>query len=350
MSLGMILLLTINPAVLYVKQDAWIAIMWPGVFGILIAYISTRLSLRYPGQTIIEYSQSILGKWLGRLITIPYLLTCYSYLAVILREFADFIQITLFEQTPLWVPMSIMVLALMYVTYKGGIEGIARCAEILAVIIILSMIIVSGLSIRDWDYHRLLPLYLHKGVTHIISGGLPATAFFGEPAIMVLTLFSFLKKPKTAVIPVLWACIIVATITVLVAIGVVAEFGSNVPSRMIYPVFMLVQYISILDFIQNTDVLIVIVWIVSIFVKLSIYLFITSYGTTQWLSFPKYWERMIGPVALITFIIAMIPRNTASTGVVFVNFAVHYVVPIVMIGIPILLLIVGLIRKQSVRC
>ena len=65
MELGMTLLMTITDSLQAAKQDAWISMALAGGISLLVAFISTRLALLYPEQTLVEASETILGSALG---------------------------------------------------------------------------------------------------------------------------------------------------------------------------------------------------------------------------------------------------------------------------------------------
>ncbi|GMA61885.1 hypothetical protein GCM10025859_23250 [Alicyclobacillus fastidiosus] len=99
-------------------------------------------------------------------------------------------------------------------------------------------------------------------------------------------------------------------------------------------------------FIQNLDVVIVAVWIFSVFVKLSLYLFILSYGSAQWLGI-KNWKIILWIAAPIMLILAMLPPNNVIVSVIYPQkFWSPYIVPVDFLAIPTLLWGVGTIRKR----
>ena len=69
---GQSLLLVILATIRTAKQDAWISILIAGGIGVALTFLATTLGSLYPKQTLIEFSQTILGKWLGKLLLIPY--------------------------------------------------------------------------------------------------------------------------------------------------------------------------------------------------------------------------------------------------------------------------------------
>jgi spore germination protein KB len=122
---GNSLLMTISATIREAKQDAWMSMVIAGLFGVAITFFAAKLGSQYPNQTIIEFSQTILGKWFGKLLMISYLLYWYESVGFIVREFGDFLITALFHKTPLWVIVFAGILLLIFLMYQGGSKGLA---------------------------------------------------------------------------------------------------------------------------------------------------------------------------------------------------------------------------------
>ncbi|ULL14599.1 hypothetical protein DVH26_09135 [Paenibacillus sp. H1-7] len=344
MEFGMTAIFTVSPAIFLAKQDAWISIILATLICIFTTVVAVKLSLLYPEQTFIQYSQSILGKWLGTIILVPYFLMWLSVTGVILREFADFVFITLFSSTPLWIVILIMLGAVVYVTCTGGLRSISRCSEIIGPVSTAGCFFIIVFSVKDWDWLRLLPVYSNTGWLPIVKGSLAPASFLAE-SFMVVMLIAFMPKPERALTSTLWGIAAASVAFLAMTLIVIMVFGPNLPAKFIYPLYSVVTYISIMDFIQNVDVLVVLLWIIGIFIKLSLYFFITSYGSAQLFQIRK-WKRTVWLIAPIVFVVSLLPRNTNDT-MYFAKFWSNVVFPINLIGIPLLMWMMGTIRKKS---
>ncbi|MEH7418449.1 endospore germination permease [Neobacillus drentensis] len=344
LDIGMTLLLTQTPAIAAAKQDAWICFVIAGAASIGLIFIAGKLSLLYPNQTFIEYSQTILGKWLGRIIVIPYFIQLIPTMGIILRESSDFIQMNLFRNTPLLVLILLMLYLMVYVTYKGGIEGIARCSEMIGPVIIIVIILTMLLSINNIQWKQILPVYVDSGWGAIAKGSLAPVAFLGEAnVIMMLTCFT--TEPKKSVSITIKGIVMISIIIILNTVEVIMVFGSGLASRIWYPYFEMVRYISAMEFLQNIEIIPTVIWILSVFIKLSTFLFVTSHGIGQ-LFHLKDWRKVIWIIALTLIPLSVLYRNIDVSSIEFPNnFFIPYVLPINMVAIPLLLLIVGTIKK-----
>ncbi|THE09654.1 hypothetical protein E1I69_21585 [Bacillus timonensis] len=346
LEIGMVLLLTQSPAIEVAKQDAWISFVFAGLAGIGITFAAGKLSLLYPNQTFIQYSQSILGKWLGRVIVIPYFIHWLSVIGVIFRQSSEIIQMTLFTRTPLIILIVLLLLLVIYVNCIGGIEGIGRCSEIMGPLIFLMVIITLLLNFNNIEWDKILPVYTDSGLKSILQGSLTPVSFYGE-SVLIMMLLSFTEEPKKGVTWAVWGVGVVAILVTISTLEILMVFGPNLSSRLWYPFFEMARYISLMQFMQNLEIIVTVIWIFSIFIKLSIYLFVSSYGIAQWLNI-KDWRKVIWFVAIASIVLSLIyPNNNVASVSYLEKYWLPFVLPINMIGIPLLLWGIGVIRKNS---
>ncbi|MCU6797723.1 spore germination protein [Paenibacillus sp. WQ 127069] len=349
MDLGMTLLMTFTPGLQAAKQDAWVSVLVAGCIALLISVVTTKLVLLHPEQTFIQFSQTIMGKWLGKLVIIVYLVQWYTIIPIVLRQFSDLLQILLLPQTPgIYIELA-MVLIVIYVTYSGGIDGIGRVSEILGPLILLMILLVLTTSISNIHWKNLLPFYADSGVAAIVKGSLPIASYLGH-AVEFVMISPFLAAPRKGSPYVIWAVAVASFIVWISMVMVILTIGVNLSSKMWYPFFEMTKKISIFGFIENLDALAVVIWVASVFIKLSIYFFVASYGTAQFLQV-KNWRNMIWFISIVVVVFSLIPKNVSeATGSYLNHYWVPFVLPVNMIGLPLLLLIVGSIRQRKQTC
>jgi len=340
------MLYSIGPTIHEAKQDAWISFFIAGIIGLFYGYLVVKLSLRYPNQTFVQYSQTILGKWLGKIIILPYFVMWLYLNSMALRNSADFVYLTLFNKTPLTIiTISFMVLVV-YLVYSGGLVGIARCAEIMGPMILIMIVGTCILSINHLEWQQLLPVFVDNGVGGILKGAIPASAFYSD-VIMFTMVYAFLSDKKKAMKKTLWGMGIASMLVMSASILVMMTFGPILSSRMWAPFFGMTRFISVMGFIQNVDIFVVVIWMFSAFIKLSMFLFVMVYAVAQWFNVEN-WKRLIWILAPISVICALIPENSTAPVKEYVEaYWIPIAMPINIIGIPILLWIVDVIRHKA---
>jgi spore germination protein KB len=343
---GNTLLFAISWAINQAKQDAWISTLVALFGGIFMTFVSVKLSLSYPNQTLVQFSQKIFGKWFAHLIIISFLLQWYTEIGDIIRIFAQIIVLSLFEKTPFWVIVGSMILMLIYIVHRGGIESIARVSELVGPIILVMVIVLLIFDVPNINWHRMLPVYADSGWFAILKGSVTPMAFFCEN-VMLTMLLVFIDKPKGVLSQSIWGLGVAGVIVSVSTLIVTITFGPLV-AKMWYPFYMMTRLIKVMDFLQNMDAVIIVLWFLSCFVKLAVYMFIASYGTAQWLHI-KDWRKVIWVVAAIAFIYAMWNgggTQLSSSEYYEKRYWVPYAFPINMIGLPLLLWTISLFKKR----
>ncbi|WP_042197063.1 GerAB/ArcD/ProY family transporter [Paenibacillus camerounensis] len=346
MNLGMTLVMTLTPSLQAAKQDAWLSIIAAGCIALLIALLVTAVARIFPGQNLIDYAPLVFGTWLGKLVIVIYLVQWYTIIPIVLRQFSDLVNIMLLPETPKQFVILLMVLLIAYATYAGGIEGIGRCSEFLGPIILIMVILVLFANSNNINLKHILPVYADSGLKDIFRGSLAPASYLGH-SVEYMMFASFLSKPRKGRAYTIWAVLIANLIVLLTTIIIIAVLGVNLSPNMWYPFFEMTQKISLFGFIDNFDAVPVVIWVSSVFVKLAVYFFLVSYGTAQFLKI-KSWRIMIGFIAPVMFVFALIPQNVIEATT---NYLQRYWVPIAMpvnmLGLPLLLLVIGTLKKGT---
>lgn len=296
-------------------------------------------------HTLIQFSKSILGRFLGTLIALSYLVQWYAVVGNILRQFADFTITILLPKTPTWPLFLTMLLLVIYVVYIGGIEGIGRCAEVFGPLILLSIVILAILSVRDFQVHNFLPVFVDTNMTSIWRGASIPLSFFGE-SVWLLMLVSFMEETKKAIKSAVFGMVLAAVTVTASAISVLLVLGHEISGKLLHPAFDAASYIFVMEFIQNLSIVAILVWILSVFIKLALYFFLSCYGTAQLFKL-KDWKKMIWIAAIFFFALAQFYPGTSYTFGYMKTYWVYYVLPINAVGIPLLLWMIGTIRQRQ---
>ncbi|AIQ52138.1 GerAB/ArcD/ProY family transporter [Paenibacillus sp. FSL R7-0331] len=345
MEIGMNLLISMTATIHNAKQDAWISYIVAGAAGLIITYAAARLSSRYPHQTLIQYSTAILGKWGGKLIIIPFILQWFWVMSLILRDEYLFIRLSVLYKTPDWVVIGTMIGVVLYTVYHGGIEAIGRVSELWGPIVIVILALTLGLTFNNLNWTMVLPVYADTGLMTIVEGALAPVSLLGE-AVLLMMLFPFVEHPgqetrKAVLLGVGFSSFLL----LLGVLWVIMTFGPAVGSRLQFPFFEMVKLVYLMEFIQNMDVFVMAIWLVCIFVKLSIYMFITCYGLAQWIGKTRSWKKITWLAAPATFILTMLViKLNPPAGLLLKGVWVRYVMPVNMVAIPLFLLAVSFIR------
>ena len=86
----------------YAKNDLWLSPIFASFIGYVTVYIAYKLHKLYPKQTVIQFSEQIMGRFAGKMLGLFILVVLYSGLQdKCIRAYAEFIVDSFLVNTPL---------------------------------------------------------------------------------------------------------------------------------------------------------------------------------------------------------------------------------------------------------
>ncbi|MGM7721587.1 GerAB/ArcD/ProY family transporter [Metabacillus sp. Hm71] len=326
----------------YAKNDLWVSPIWASLLGFIAVYIAFQLHKLYPRQTIIQYSELIMGRILGKILGFIYLVFYIQMNGGGIRIYGDFVTGAFLTNTPIIVVISTMVLVCTFAV-RGGIEVMARTAQFFIPLYVLSTVIIIILLLPELDYKNMLPILEH-GLMPSMKGAIAPGGWFAE-FILVSFLFPYLtdveKGGKWGMISVFSVMItFIATNFVILFL-----FGGNT-ARYLYPLFAASQYISIADFLEHLESVIMAMWVAGNFIKFSVVFYAIVLCTAQWLNLSDY-RPLVFPLGFLTLLFSIwgVPSKMVESEYNFIVFPVYSF--FVQILIPLLLFMVAVLRKRN---
>ncbi|UOF89588.1 spore germination protein [Fodinisporobacter ferrooxydans] len=279
-------------------RDAWLAPILAGLVGMLVMLVMIRLNKYFPEQTPVEYLQILFGKWLGGIFAAYLLWALLRFFAAMIREGTDFIITAALSRTPAEV-ITVLMLSVVFYVVRQGVEVISRFTQFVVVIELTQMVAsVLFFSSKDVEISHLTPLF-EKGFLPVLKSSFLLSGWFGE-LIVVGFLLPFIRVRQGTAKAGLWA---VATIIVLLVISnfyTIGVFGDVIASRMQYGLYEVARYISIAEFFERLDPIVMGTWIMLMFCKLAIFCYVISLGMAQLLRFTDY-RPLVSIVCVIAF-------------------------------------------------
>jgi spore germination protein KB len=327
----------------HAEQDAWISVLLGGMVGVVVVFVVTFLGLRYPKMTLIEYSETILGKWPGKLVGLIYILFYLHMTSIMIREVSATIKQTLLPRTSLEVITFIIFIAGV-VAVKLGLEVITRANVINLVITYIAMFIVLFLLLKIMNIELLTPI-LGNGLRPVIQDSVSPAGWFGE-VVSIAFLIPFVNKPKEArshsIIGVLWASV---TLSIIVALSIML-FGPKMTSILTFPTLDAVRQINISDYVQRLEIIFLIPWIISNLVKVSFFYYVTELIISKWFKIENG-KSLVLPVGIVLGVMSLVLFNSSIELQAFLSQVWGFYSLPVELGIPIFLLIIEIVRSKK---
>lgn len=293
-------------------RDAWLAPVLTGALaGIYQAFLIGAMGRRFPGQTLIQYLQTVLNLWPGKIVGFLYLFFFLHTNSLIIREFGELLASTIMPRTPVAL-FNVIILLLCAYAVRGGLEVLARTIETTIPFVIFSFLVVIVLAARDMNFNNLLP-FLENGLMPIIMASQTPFAWLGE--VIVLTMFlPYLVRPEEGKRCAIAAQIILALLIGSNAFVITAVFGPDV-ARLVFPTFSLAREVSTTF---RLDAIAVMVWIISLYGKIALFYYVIVLGTAQLFNLRDY-RSIIIPIGVIMAILSILAAENVRELVVHIS-------------------------------
>lgn len=284
------------------KQDAWIAgLIGVAVGPLLIVFLYDALRKCYPNLTLIEYSEKILGKWFGKMVSILFLIYFFITAATYLREIGDFVATEFMPRTPMVAVITLFMLVILMAS-RLGLETLARSAEIFFPIVLFLIIVLILFLFQSIQMDNLKPM-LEGGMKPIIRGTIPFVVLpFMEP-VAILMILPYVSKSEKIRKRLFQGTLAAGVVLIVMTLLMILVLGTDFTSRHLYPTFELAKSVDI-EGILKVEALLAFLWLITIFIRLSLFFYVTSLGLAQTLGLKEY-RHLLFPLAMIIIIFTM---------------------------------------------
>ncbi|MBL0386308.1 endospore germination permease [Tumebacillus sp. ITR2] len=327
---------------IFTGRDGWMVVAPSIVLGSLVLISIIQLLKRFPNQTLIEITHNVFGKWLGRLLTIPYLLFFMAVPALLIRAIGDFLPTTM-PSTPYSV-MTTVIVVIACITARLGIEVIGRCALLMLPMLVVIGLLASLLTMKDKHYEYLLPM-LETSFRGFLRGTATLSGLFAE-SVVVGMIFLHVPKKKLKTKPILVFFTIIGLMFIGPMTGPVAMFDIESASKFHYPTFEEIRYIQIANFLERLDVLGIVLWTFGTFLKITTFIYALTIGLKQWFGLPDH-KPLVFPLAIILLLQSTGIASTRSEVWIYLMKVYPLFTLTVGLLLPWLTLLTSLIRKKG---
>jgi spore germination protein KB len=329
------------------ENNAWLAILLACFGGLPFLYVYFLLLKWFPNKNLFEIIEICLGKWIGTGLTFIYIVYFLLIASFVTRDFGELMVTTIYTNTPIEFIHLTLILVILYLI-QLGIEVLARASEIFIPYSLLFLIFV-GLGIAfsgKFKTDNLLPI-LQDGFMQVLKPAFTELLHFPFLEIIAfMVIIPYVTKIQHAFKISLFAYLISGVFLMYSSIIQIVTLGI-LKDRVNFPLLAAAREISLLNFIERVDLLIVFIMMLGIIVKVSILL----YGGLKGLEvISKIPYRSFGfPIAMIIVLFSISISEDYPTYIEKGIVITHYVQTGLHVVIPVMLLVVAVFRKGSVK-
>lgn len=336
------LLILPREVAIYAGSDGWILVIVGGLLALAGSLVLSTLIRRFPGETFIEYSGKVIGKFLSFVVGVGLVIHFTLATSIVIRTFTDVTNAFMLGNTPREFIIITQMLLTVYLI-RHGIEPTARIAEILFPILIVPIFAMYLIAIPKADFTELLPVF-NTPIKSMAMGSLNTMfSFFGVEILLMLG--PYLKRPDkiywTMFVSVGVATLIYLFVVVITFVGI----GVQNTKMLIWPGMTIIRMITAPGRVfERLDALAMALWTIASFTTAnSLYLTgaLTAFHLTKAREF-KFFISILFP--WIYFIASLPPNIIATEKLVYV---VKWGSISVGIIIPFFILLLAVILKKK---
>lgn len=266
-----------NQAVGKARADIWLSILVAAIPVAVSIWLMFKTARRFPDQSMLE-ALIVRHPFVGRCIAALYMVFFFIILIRDLRLANDFINTVLLPYTPNKVTMLLIIFTIILIA-RNPADTVIRLNQFWQPLFLMTGTMIFFMLFNRFEFSNFLPMF-DNGVVPSLEAAWFYFAFLGE--IIVLP-FIFSGREITVLRGLIS---LVASVIVLELIGIalVAVLGAHIPSMLLYPVYNLIEFIKITDFLDRFELMLVSIYLPSEIVKCSILLFLLSRGLGHFLS------------------------------------------------------------------
>jgi spore germination protein KB len=345
----LVMFLTIGDSILvippsttyYARQNAWLSALIGMTVGLIALYMYSKFAQLYPKLTLIQAIQKACGKWIGTILS---LLTLMYFLIVTvgsMRELGEFVTSEILLRTPI-PAILILFMVIVIMATRLGIEVIGRATEIFTPMIIILFLILTVAIIPQMEPVRLLPI-LEDGIKPVLRGSISITAYtFLEPVVFLMFL-PYVNQQQKITKGLLWGCFLGGIIIFLTVAVSILVLGPDLTTRDIYPSYNIARRISVGGFFERVEAMIALLWMLTLFIEVTLYFYAFVLGLAQLLKLKEYRVLTLPTGFILVTLAPLIAPNYTYYNMIFDNYWVYYIITF-GVFLPLALLGVGMFR------
>ncbi|MHB8157365.1 MAG: GerAB/ArcD/ProY family transporter [Desulfocucumaceae bacterium] len=257
----------------------------------------------------------------GRHPVAGFLLSLYvlHLAALVTRNMGEILNLTLMTHTPQVLLNSLMTLVAAYGAYKG-IEVISRLAAPFVLISFLVGVLLIALAAPVMSPENLLPVFEHDW-KQIIKGSLSYASFPYMETVVFLPLLKLTNNPRKAL---LYGTILAGSLLFVTILTILLVLPPGQIKSIISPTFLTINSIPGEVFVKA---LVVVVWMQTGFLKLSILLYVLSNLMAG--AFNVEYRKLILPLSVLVVAFSLLVYNNMLEMSSFaVKIYPYYAIPI----------------------
>lgn len=324
-------------------RDAWLSVVIAWFLDVLLAVVYAYMGVRFPGENMVQYSITILGKIGGRIVASIFLVFFLLCTSALIRSLCTLLIGEFFPRTPINVFLVICFI-LIGVGAKKGLEAIARTSEILGPIYLLCFIVILAMAARLVNIDNLKP-QLYEGWFPPLTGA-PFLLSFISICIIMGMFIPYCNKPENGLKGKFISVTLGSAVAGLLVVFGIGIFGSVQAGNLVNVGLKIARIVEVGNAIQRLEAIWLMVSVAAgIMASISL-IWAFSLGVSQVVGLKGY-KHLVYPAVLLSFVLTITSFENSNDINDFSNYIFPFIAIFVESVLECFLLIMALVLKKK---
>ncbi|MEK5394659.1 GerAB/ArcD/ProY family transporter [Paenibacillus sp. FSL K6-2859] len=261
-------------------NSSWIALLFAISLTVPLLFIYARFHVLFPARDLFDILITVFGSIFGRVVSCMYIWYALHMGALVLRNFGEFSKTVALTETPMIAPMLCIGLLCIWVV-KAGIEVIGRCAKLFLLLLLAEVLFIEILAIP-------LKPFLDSGWSPIFADTFGSFTFPFAEIVLFMGVFSHLPAKDSAKKILLSGLLISGGVILLVSLRNLLILNPDIVQSLYFPSYVAVSRINIGDFLTRMEASSALGFVITIFIKASLCLYVASVGVAKLFKLKSY--------------------------------------------------------------
>lgn len=310
-----------------------------GVVATLTLWPMVWLCSKYPNENLFRINEILLGKVIGKVINLFFVLQFIVFSAGIISNYMHLIQSTALQEQTITLPVICLLLLLVYII-SGGIKSIARFC-MMTFFITIGMFYFTRWAIEKGEVSHLIPLFNFDWQEFFDAFKKGYLSILGYELIMFY--FPYIIDQKKAYrhsLIGIWISIFLCFFTTVVSVIYYSEWQLKNVEFSVLNLFKAGEF----SFVERIDIIGITLWVFLILSSITAYVWCAKLGVDSLLKKKRNYQLFL--LAAIIFLIVRMPFSREFQEKLFT--ASNYIGYMLIIW-PIFLGMIYVVRKKKVQ-
>lgn len=336
---------SISVLIRYSSTSAWYTTLISCIISIILFLFICKLINRFPQRNLTEIFDIVMGKVIGKFLSIIFVVFFIFYSGANIREFVEMIKAYILPYTPPSIIIAVFLGVVVAYSY-AGIEEIAKMSYVSFVTVIVGLITILVLPCKSYSINNLAPLGGY-GIKSVITLGFWRASAYSDVILLAFIINCLQKVSQFKKVGLISLSIsgVIASISVICSL---MAFEYPQASENVSSLFQLSRIIYISRFFQRIESVFIFIWVIASLINVSVTFYIAVSIFCKTFNVPEH-RPCLFPFTYFTFMVTLMPNNLSETSELYVRFVRQYSL-VITYAIPSLVLFVAVLRgKKEVK-